>query len=71
VTRSFPVRLKTCPSPLAGEVGWGVVPSLDSGRAGALRDPPTLTLPRKGGGDTFPMNGIREPNAIALREGAA
>src|SRR5271167_2269161 len=38
------------PSPLAGEVGWGVAPSLGSNRTSALRDPPTPTLPRKGGG---------------------
>jgi S-adenosylmethionine:tRNA ribosyltransferase-isomerase len=53
------------PPPLRGREGWGVVPRLDPGGISALRDPPTLTLPRKGGGDMFCEKGSAEPIAIA------
>jgi hypothetical protein len=65
------LHLKARPSPLAGEVGWGGVPSLDSGRADALREPPTLTLPHKGGGDIFHESGTCDPTAIAFRNGSS
>jgi hypothetical protein len=50
---------KNCPSPLAGEAGWGVAPRLDFGDTDSLRHPPTLTLPRKGGGDVSYVSGIQ------------
>jgi hypothetical protein len=46
--------------------GWGVAPSLDLEGIFVRRDPPTLTLPRKGGGDIIGESGIGEPNVIAL-----
>jgi hypothetical protein len=39
------------PSPLAGVAGWGVAPSLDALGQKKLKQPPTLTLPREGGGN--------------------